>query len=550
MRNPYRNFVMPGRGSAWAFLCASVVLAPLVCAVAEPLRTPSAWRTWREWDRIVPLLSNTILLAAIGLAIAIPLGTLLGVVLERISVPGRRFLRATLILALFVPLPVYAVAWQIVLGSWLPPLALDPGAIAWRPWNQGLLPAGWVHGMAAVPWVAAIVAASLRHADAVLEDEALMTGGSSAVVRNVLLPRVAIAVLASAGFVGVQTATEIAVTDAMMVRTFAEEVYAQFVGYPAGLAAAVAATLPVWIVASLAAVALARPLVKRFLPPESVATERRTYAANSAVVFLVWGLFLTIVALPFLALIWKAGSLSSGWSFANLGTQLKVTLVLSSGPLASGILTAGIAGMVTAALATWFCWRYRDRIGLVIALAVAIAFVPAPLAGLGLKEFIGLLLDVEEWVFRVLDRSPDFPPLRSALYDQPSPLPGIWACAIRFFPIAVAILLPALGAIPKELHEVAKLEGVPAWGRVGWPMLRNAVGMSVAAVAALSLGEVGASKMVVPPHRTVYVLDLFNQMHYGTEAGVAAMSLIQIAATAMVLLLCKWFAFDQSGRSH
>lgn len=529
---------------------AVVVLAPLAFTVAEPLRNPSAWRTWREWDRILPPVSNTLLLAALGMAIAIPPGAFLGVALERTSVPGRRFLRAALLLALFVPLPVHAVAWQIVLGSWLPPLALDPGAIAWRPWNQGLLPAAWVHGMAAVPWVAAIVAASLRHADSALEDEARMTGGPRAVVRHVLLPRVALAVAASAGFVAVQAATEIAVTDAMMVRTFAEEVYAQFVGYPAGLAAAVAATLPAWIAASLAAVALARPLANRFLPPESVAPATRMYHASAVKSFLVWTVAFAVVALPLAALVWKAGVTAGGWSFANLGAQLKLTLRLSGGTLASGLLAAGLSGLAATALAAWFCWRFRERIGLVVAVAVAVAFVPAPLVGLGLKEFIGQLLNAEEWVLRTLGVTLDFPPLRSALYDQPSPLPGIWSCAIRFFPVAVAILLPALRGIPKELHEAAKLDGASAWGHVGWPMLRNAAGMSVAAVAALSLGEVGASKLVVPPHRTVYILDLFNQMHYGTESGVAAMSLVQIAATASVLIACKWLAFDPSGRTR
>lgn len=154
---------------------------------------------------------------------------------------------------------------------------------------------------------------------------------------------------------------------------------------------------------------------------------------------------------------------------------------------------------------------------------------------MGLKELISLLLSLEEFVLRSLGLSLDFPPFRSALYDQPSPLPGIWACAIRFFPVAVAILYPVVRSIPKELHEAATLDGVNPWQYVGWPMLRRAIGVTAVAVAVLSLGEVSASKLVVPPHLNVYVLDLFNQMHYGTESGVAAMCLVQVAITGIAV---------------
>lgn len=545
MRNPAGIVRRPAHDRAWAFLFAFIFLAPPACSVTELIRTPSAWG---EFDRILPLAANTFWLAMLSLLVAVPVGTFLGVMLERATFPGRRFLRTVLLLALFVPLPVYAVAWQIVLGSWLPPLALEPGEVAWRPWNQGLLPAAWVHGTAAIPWVAWIVAAGLRHSDPALEDESLMTGGPRSLVRRVLLPRIAVAAVASSGFVAAQTSTEIAVTDAMMVRTFAEEVYTQLVGFPAGVAASVAVTLPAWIVASLVGVGVSRKLANRFFPPESVAETGRTFRTRIA--WLAWPAVGFVAFLPLAALVWKAGTTASGWQLGNLLTQLKFTLKLSGGTLASGLVAAAIAGILTASFAAWFCWRYRERSGLVIALTVVLALVPGPIVGLGLKELISLLLAFEEFVQRSLGLSLDFPPLRSALYDQPSPLPGIWACAIRFYPVAVAILYPAVRSIPKELHEAAMLDGANPWQYVGWPLLRGAIGYSALAVAALSLGEVSASKLVVPPHLNVYVLDLFNQMHYGTESGVAAMCLVQVAMTGLFISICSRFAFDPTGRTR
>lgn len=540
MRNSAGMDRGPAHDRARAFLFAFVFGAPLACAFMELIRTPSAWNVWGEFGRILPLAANSFWLAVLSLLVAVPVGAFLGVALERTRFPGRPFLRATLLFALFVPLPVYAVAWQIVLGSWLPPLALEPGAVAWRPWNQGLLPAAWVHGTAAIPWVAGIVAASLRHSDPALEDEAMMTGGPRSLIRRVLLPRIAIAALASSGFVAAQTSTEIAVTDAMMVRTFAEEVYTQLVGFPAGVAAAVAVTVPFWLVASFAAVALSRRMANRFFPSESTVETGRAFRSRPAL--LAWPAVGFVAAVPLAALVWKAGTTANGWHFDNLVTQLKFTLKLSGISIVTGLAAAALAGTVTAGFATWLCWRYRERSGFIIAVAVVLALAPGPLVGLGLKELISLLLSFEESVLRTLGLALDFPPLRSSLYDQPSPLPGHWACAIRFLPVAVAILYPVVRSIPKELHATAKLDGVNAWQFVGRPMLRRAMGVAAVAVAVLSLGEVSASKLVVPPHLNVYVLDLFNQMHYGTESGVAAMCLVQVAVTGIAVAAGRFFA--------
>ena len=223
---------------------------------------------WAEADRLAGLAGNTLALAAGACLVAVPAGTLAGAWRSNgPRVPGRGVLRWLVLVGLFVPLPVYAVAWQVVLGAWLPPLSLEPGQVAWRPWGQGLLPAAWVHGMAGLPWVVWIVSAGLRTADRGLEEDALLTGGPATVFRRVLLPRAALAAVAAAGWVAVQAATEIPVTDAMMVRTFAEEVYTQFVAASGGLAGAVAVTLPAWVAAVLVGGWVARSAARTFDAP-------------------------------------------------------------------------------------------------------------------------------------------------------------------------------------------------------------------------------------------------------------------------------------------
>jgi ABC-type Fe3+ transport system permease subunit len=168
-------------------------------------------------------------------------------------------------------------------------------------------------------------------------------------------------------------------------------------------------------------------------------------------------------------------------------------------------------------------------------LTIAAWVTPGPLVGMALKEVIKRLVAGEEVVLARAGLSLTFPPVSSALYDQPSPLPSAWAAAIRFFPLAVAVCWPAIRAVPRELTEAAALDGAGVrgeWELVTWPLTRAAFARAAVAVGVLALGEMSAGKLVAPPHYRAYILELFNQMHYGSEATVAAFCLIQVAVTA------------------
>src|SRR4051795_12137905 len=112
--------------------------APLLLPLTT-LRSPGAWAGWAEADRVAGLAATTAALAGLTLLFALPTGVGLAVLLYRTDLPGRGPLRALFVAAMFVPLPLFALAWQSVGGGW-------------RPWTQGLLPAAFVHAMAALPW--------------------------------------------------------------------------------------------------------------------------------------------------------------------------------------------------------------------------------------------------------------------------------------------------------------------------------------------------------------------------------------------------------------
>ena len=74
---------------------------------------------------------------------------------------------------------------------------------------------------------------------------------------------------------------------------------------------------------------------------------------------------------------------------------------------------------------------------------------PGPVVGAGLKSAIERLVGLEDRLF-----GPG--PVRSFLYDGPSPGPVIWADVVRFFPCAVVLLWPAVRLVPGSLTDAAR----------------------------------------------------------------------------------------------
>jgi iron(III) transport system permease protein len=522
----------------------AVLLLPLATLTLRFGVAGAHWLIADERTRVAALALNSLALASFAIAIATPAGLLLGTLLGRGRIAGRRIGVFAVTVALFVPLPVWAVAWQIVLGNVLPAMALTPGAIAWRPWAQGLAPAAFVHAIAAVPWVALVTAVSLRSGDAGIEEAALVHGGVRDVLRFAWRPRFVIAVSAAALWITVQTWTEISVTDAMMVRTFAEEVYTQIVGVPEGVASAIALTLPVVATASIIVIMLFRKFTtRRIIITEESSQFGMLKLANPMICSLITHvIIIAVCGLPLAALAWKSGGggARDGGSLPFALGQLQRVVTLNGSVIAVSIVTALAAGAITATAATLVTWQLRhstrSRMVLLV-ISVLLALTPGPLIGLSIKELILTLVRLEASFFSALNLTIAMPPLRLLLYDQPSPVPYIFACIVRYFPVAVLLIATAVARLPAGLIEQSMLDGLSVWRMVGRPCVLPATVLATVVVAGLSLGEVSAGKLVLTPGCRLFVLDLFDQMHYGAESTVCAMALVQIALAMPVALL-------------
>ncbi|MGL6072959.1 MAG: ABC transporter permease [Fimbriiglobus sp.] len=514
-----------------------VLVLPLVGPFAS-LGSAGVGSAFWPADRWLGLLVNSLGLASLASVVAIALGVVTACLLERAGVFGERVYSSLILVAIFIPAPVLAIAWQIVLGTWLPPLRMSPGEVAWRPWNQGLLPAAWVHGIATWPWVVLIIRNSLQTVDRDVEDQARLDG---VVWRCAVWPRLRVGITMSLLLVGLQTSTEIAITDSMMVRTFAEEVYTQFVGASDGLPGAMAIGLISTAISMVLTIVLLALFTSRAVGVNRVQENQHLGAS-----LLAWGFWLALIALPVLALVWKAGggASTSGWTPLGFLAEMQKTARTEGVILLRNVLEAMFQGAVVAGLAWWaVAWASQSKrvsrwlfVGCIVA-----AVLPGPVLGIGAIQAIRYLVTVEKDLLHSLGFALEFPPFATLFYSQPTPFPAMWVTSIRFFPWAVLILWPAVKSIPSEVRELPELDGSGAWGewsRVLIPLSGQAWLFAACAVAALSLGEVSATKLVTPPSRDVFILRLFAQMHYGPETTVAALALWELApVTALAGLI-------------
>src|SRR3954465_10838266 len=187
---------------------------------------------------VAPLI-NSAILAAGAVTIALPLGTLLAVVLTKFSFPGRRAAIASLGVLLFLPLYIQLSAWDAAFGK-LGWYSLTHGSLA-EPLLAGMRGAIFVHGIAAVPWVALVIGIGLLQVDPAQEEAALLVFPPAGVLWRITLRQSLPFVLAAGIWIVVSTTSEMTVTNIYLVDprqwTFTERFYMRLAGSDAGDAA-------------------------------------------------------------------------------------------------------------------------------------------------------------------------------------------------------------------------------------------------------------------------------------------------------------------------
>ena len=499
-------------------------------------------------ERLQGLLANTAFLAIGTLAIALPLGALFGVAIAKIDFPGRRFLALLFAGLLFVPIYIQAAAWNGALGTggwftqWL------AGETYATPWLAGWRGTIWIHAMGAVPWIALLGAASLRTVERRLEEESLLDASPFTVLARVSLRRGAGGFWAGATWVAIICATEIAVTDLFQIRTFAEEIYTEATMGPLGAlpGGLLRTDLAVGVASIAAAVGIALLLTLPWLPQAASIAVEQTWkwrprpASRPWIAAAIWLLAALMFAPPLASLVWKSGidvtqrdgAFERSWSLAKAVTMVAHSPWEHRREWGWSLVIAAMATIATTLLGILLAWlARRPRWGALLATTVALAIaVPAPLWGV--------------WAIALLNHPADslWSPL-TTLYDRTLFAPAALQ-AIRALPIVALWLWSQLTSVPRDLLEAARSEGAGSLTqlyRVALPLRWPAVAAAAGMAFVLSVGELSASLLVLPPGVTTIAVRIFQLLHYGVDDRVAALALSVFAAMVAIALVITLF---------
>jgi iron(III) transport system permease protein len=525
------------RGAALGLLVLAGL--PLLAPFLDLLFLPHAWAALLETDRLLKLASTTTLLLAGTIALAVPLGAVLGLLLFRTDLPGAGAWRLLLLAALFLPLPLVASGWQMAgqffhLSGWL---------------DGSLLFGMGLHAVTALPWVMLLTGLGFTWVEAELEEEALLAAPPWRAFWHVTLPRSRAALGMAALLVALFCWSEITLTDLLRLPTYGEEVYLQLVASnETEVARAVAVSLPpLLILLPVTMFTLSR--WQRSCPPRlHIIREARIFPLGKgrwlATVF-VSGMVFLVLGVPLFGLIWKAGLRYAtaaqpgppSWEAGLVMQRFADQCGTQAGLLRDSLLLSGITGVLAAMGALVLAWFMRHSVrwerGL-WSLAAALWVVPGPLLGLG-------LLTYWQWLFAL----PGGDWLKPFLWSRPSPVPNVWVCLLRFGPVALAVLWPLVRQVPRDLEEAAALDGARPWQRfrlVFLPALARPAMWAALIVATLTLGEISASKLITTPGFTPLAHHVFQQMHAGADTELAALCLVLLAGVAvggMLVMACR-----------
>ncbi|MBN1516829.1 hypothetical protein JXA32_09705 [Candidatus Sumerlaeota bacterium] len=447
------------------------------------------------WRRIGELLINTGAVTGWTLLISGVLGVTLGLLLFRLRLPGAGIYRGMLVAGLFIPMHVSVTAWRAV----------------WLPFSHTLpeqLHAALLQAPAYVPLMAWFTGLALLTADPSNEDQALLDARPAKVWLRVTLREAAPTLLAGLILVAIFVSGEITATDVLAVRTFAEEIYTQFVLQKPAQALGVALVLSTLTLAlCVAFLRFLRPLTEVSLEGFGRRLQRRATTAEKPLLAVwIWLILAALWGVPLFYLVRAVKAPRLLWQAAQV---VREEIVCT---LALGAVGALIIAMLAPLLARGMDrWRKRHprrfhagALGLFL-----LAMLPAPLVG---------------WVILYALRQPFVPAVFS---DTAIIVLLVWTA--RFLPLSALIALPFVAAQPEEIGWLRRLDGTNPVQRLLFiilPIDAPLIGALTAMNFAWIIGELGATAIAVPPGLPLLSVRIFTLLHYGVYYEVAGAALI------------------------
>jgi len=458
------------------------------------------------------LLMNTALLG-IGTSLgATAVGAPLGFALARINLPWKTCLRLALALPALLPPYIMALAWTHLASS--PEVAaLMGGGAQSSDWAYSLPAAIGVLSLALFPFSMLMTEVAVRRVDGRLEEAALVVAPPGRILRRIIIPLVAPAVLAASLVIFVLAISEFGVPGLLRVRVYTTEVFTAFAALY-DVSRAVILTVPLLLlctaIAVAAGVSLGDPLV---VGRRSAHLRAGVFDGWRRPAILATGVMCVLaVVMPLAILVGSTRGVRS-WSSVLGGSG---DAVVSSLSLAAVGATAVVA--VAIPLGYWRARRtgYASRL-MDIVLVVTFG-LPGTIIGVGL---IGV-------------------------WNRPGPLGAVYGTdtmlvlgyLARFLPVAALVLAAVVRYVPVSHEEAASVSGA-GWVRSMWrivlPQMRLGVLATWVVVFILAFGELGVSILVAPPGASTLPIRVYTIIANTPPSQVAALALLQTGVVVMPL---------------
>lgn len=489
---------------------------------------------------------NSLLLAACTTLVAVVLGVVFAVFLERTNLPLRRSLRSLVLWPMYVSHLVLAFAWFIMYGpSGYVTIAVSKlfGGAYWNLYTIAGM--SIVAGTSLAPLVYLFCSSSAKMVDATLEDAGRMMGASSLrVIWSISIPLMRPAIIYSAllTFIGSLEMLSVPLVFGRPVgmQFFTTFLYTRGLGGVApdyGILGAAAAVMLVIITALLVLQGLLLRNAGRFVTLKGKAQRRKLADLGALrwplfVFFVLYNLIILGVPIVGIALRSVTTFLTPLMSPLELLTASNYSMLFEYPAYRRSITNSLIISALGGAAATIFValvtvvvhrseFRWRKQLEYV---ALYPRAVPGIVAGIGLF-----------WAMLLL-------PFMEVFYGT------IWILVIAFtmrgIPTAFGAISPALLQIGRELDQAARSAGADWWSTtrtVILPLLKPAVFSAYVLLFLSFLKEYSAAVFLFAPGSEIIGTTMLSFWGNGDSGPVAALSVIQLAITAVFVFASRIF---------
>ena len=485
------------------------------------------------------LLANTLKLAFSVLIVSVPVAGLLAYSTARCSVPAKGLWDGCMLVLIFLPLYMQLASWEAGFGrrGWYSNMM---GAELSNPPLEGFRGAVWVHAMAAIPWLFWIFRLGLAAVPRTFEEAAALDARPGQVFRRVTMPFMLPVFLAGAFYVLILASTEITVTDRYQFRNYAEVLYNDYVlnSRLDVLPLSIGPVMALMVAVAVLGLAMCKLVWPKLLHQTVDRVSQPVSSVNWLAMCFVVGMVGMLLVLPFGNLLYQAGvdvqadpedgALARAWTIGKFSDTLGSSPLRYKEELAWTAILSQLSMVGAVCVATVAAWLARRNIVLqsVNTFIAILCFVtPGPLIGFGIIAALNR-------------RSPE---ILGWLYDDTLFAPWL-AITIRCFPFAYLIIWYGLRSIPTTIFESAATDGASSlscFWRVALPLLKPSLICSAVVCLAVSVGELSASVLVMPPGVTTVATKILSMIHYGADDQLAGLCLCCLGLFVTLSLIAK-----------